>query len=207
MLTSKLTLFGLGALCAFAVVAVHAQRGGGGASTLTVEDRLEIAELLDRYAFILDSCPDHNNGYGFADLFTPDGGFPVINAFGREAVALVGGRTPDGGCTPSRQRGPQNQIQVPVGHIIEATPEGAKGVSQVLEVTGGDLHWAGWYNDVYVKTSRGWRFKTRSHITGSQAGIPPDILAAQQAARLAAAKRPPNAEPVFKDALKWLAER
>ena len=35
--------------------------------TLTVQDRLEIQELLHRYMFILDSCDNHNNGSEYAD--------------------------------------------------------------------------------------------------------------------------------------------
>jgi hypothetical protein len=39
---------------------------------LTAEDRLEIQELLHKYMFVLDSCPDHNGGYAYADLYTED---------------------------------------------------------------------------------------------------------------------------------------
>ena len=56
---------------AFAVV--RAQRVE--TPTLTAEDRLEIQELLHRYMFVLDSCPDHNSGYDYADLYTEDGQF------------------------------------------------------------------------------------------------------------------------------------
>jgi hypothetical protein len=36
-------------------------------------DYIEIQQLLHRYAFALDTCS--NNGYDYADLFTPDGVF------------------------------------------------------------------------------------------------------------------------------------
>src|SRR5438034_5161467 len=71
--------------------------------TLTPADKLEIQELLARYMFILDSCPDHNNGYDYADLYTEDGSFG--NQKGREALARAAGRTSDGNCAPQRLRG------------------------------------------------------------------------------------------------------
>ena len=30
------------------------------------------------------------------------------------------------------------------------------------------IYWAGWYEDVYVKTPKGWRFKSRVHVAGTQ---------------------------------------
>src|SRR5262249_11782521 len=83
---------------------------------LTAEDRLEIQELLNRYMFILDSCPDHNNGYEYADLYTEDGQFGTMK--GREALAAAAGRTSDGGCKEIRRRGAMNQIHINVAPII-----------------------------------------------------------------------------------------
>src|ERR1044071_1504765 len=40
---------------------------------LTAQDYVEIQQLLNRYAFALDTCS--NNGYDYADLYTPDGIF------------------------------------------------------------------------------------------------------------------------------------
>ena len=45
------------------------------APRLTAEDRFEIQDLLHRYMFILDAGENHDNGYGYADLYTEDGTF------------------------------------------------------------------------------------------------------------------------------------
>ena len=43
------------------------------AAPLTAQDYIDIQQLLNRYAFALDTCS--NNGYDYADLYTPDGVF------------------------------------------------------------------------------------------------------------------------------------
>jgi SnoaL-like domain len=140
---------------------------------LSAEDRLEIQELLHRYMFILDAGEHHDNGYGYADLYTDDGTFGNRPP-GREALAAAAGRTVDGGYNPVHTRGAQNQIHINVGEIIVPTAEGARGTSYLLMIDGpaNQIYWAGWYEDVYVKTPKGWRFKSRVHVAGAAAGIP-----------------------------------
>ena len=71
-------------------------------AALTALDYAEIAQLINRYAYGIDTCS--NNGYDYADVFTADGVFIDKNsdagfkaggrvlASGREALAaLVGG--------------------------------------------------------------------------------------------------------------------
>jgi SnoaL-like protein len=149
------------------------------APKFTAEDRFEIQELLHRYMFVLDNCPDHNNGYDYADLYTEDGSFGVggsTNAYrGREALARAAGRLPDGSCNAERFRGPNNQIHLNVGEIVVPTPDGgAKGTSYLLMIDGpaGQIYWAGWYEDTYARTPKGWRFKSRVHMFGGESGIP-----------------------------------
>jgi SnoaL-like domain len=185
--------------------------------TLTVQDRLEIQELLHRYMFILDSCDNHNNGYEYADLYTPDGTFS--NEFhGREELARAAGRTSDGNCSPIRLRGSMNQIHLNVGEIIEPTPEGAKGISYLLMVDGpaNELYWSGWYEDMYVKTPKGWRFKSRNHLGGTRVGLPADLTAARQlwereptpaGSRTLLGRGAASSQAIARDPLKWLAER
>ena len=52
-------------------------------------------------------------------------------------------------------------------HVIEATPEGAKGTVDMLMIgLGGDpnkIEYDGYYEDTYVRTPQGWRFKQRVH--------------------------------------------
>jgi hypothetical protein len=148
---------------------------------LTAEDRLEIQELLHRYMFILDAGDEHDNGYGYADLYTDDGTFGSRPP-GREALAAAAGRTPDGGYSPVHTRGAQNQIHINVGEIIVPTAEGARGTSYLLMIDGpaNQIYWAGWYEDVYVKTPKGWRFKSRVHVAGAGAGIPANAAAVRR---------------------------
>jgi hypothetical protein len=71
-------------------------------NTLTAEDKFDILQLINGYAYGIDTCG--NNGYDYANLFTEDGVFIDNNsdagygaggrvlAQGREALAeLVGG--------------------------------------------------------------------------------------------------------------------
>jgi hypothetical protein len=61
--------------------------------------------------------------------------------------------------------------------IIEPSPEGATGLqyAQALDFEpggrAGTLDHFGHYEDVYVKTSAGWRFKSRLFVNESQAAI------------------------------------
>jgi hypothetical protein len=54
-----------------------------------------------------------------------------------------------------------------VNHIITPTPEGATGTVDMLMIgLGGDpnkIESDGYYEDTYVKTAQGWRFKQRTH--------------------------------------------
>jgi hypothetical protein len=144
-------------------------RGGGG--ELTAEDRLDIQDLYWRYA--------HGQNFAdpelFASAFSEDGVFrvsPTRAAVGREEIAefisgSMAGRTGDSG-----RRHWHN------GWRITPTPEGARGRVYWLvfdhdkgaPVPGlpvdGQLspqfRSTGVYEDVYVKTPEGWRFKSRT---------------------------------------------
>ena len=188
---------------------------------LTAEDRLEIQELLHRYMFILDSCPDHNGGYDYADLYTEDGQFASqdvqfgMTVKGRDALAALAGRMPDGSCSPIRRRGPTNQVHINLAPIIEPAPEGAKGISYLMMIDGPahEVYWNGWYHDVYAKTAKGWRFKTRLHVGGGAVGVPADLAAARglwereptpAGSRSLVGASEPKPEPLARDPLKWL---
>jgi hypothetical protein len=162
------------------VVGLRAQQGFTQASVkptkLTTQDYTDIYHLLSKYMFFLDSCETSSNGYDYADLFTSDGYFTSTNSSrpgsanktqGREALARLAGRQPDGSCSPGRSRGITEQIHLNMGEIIEPTREGAIGRSYLLMIEGpaSPIRYAGWYEDVYVKTPAGWRFKSRSHVT------------------------------------------
>src|SRR5688572_30026507 len=179
----------LGAVLAagLVVAAVMAPRAGAQqpgtarpkAAALTAQDYIDIQQLLHRYAFALDTCS--NNGYDYADLFTPDGvfywGVGGRKSVGREQLAEAAGGG-KGGCKKLQTATAANPIQshMTVNAVIEASPEGAIGKNYLVYpgvqgIHGDGTHTGhvGGYQDVYVKTAQGWRFKKRIHI------FPPDI--------------------------------
>jgi hypothetical protein len=139
-------------------------------AVLTALDYLQIQQLVAKYAQYIDTCS--NNGYDYADLFAADGFFaPFQNgqigrkAQGREALAKVSGGGPDG-CTGAGWIR-QGVHHIYVNHIIDPTPEGAKGQVNMLMIgLGGDknrIEHDGYYEDTYVKTPAGWKFQSRIH--------------------------------------------
>jgi hypothetical protein len=162
-----------------AVVNAGQTRERASAPTLTALDYFEIQQLVNRYAFAIDTCS--NNGYDYADLYAPDGifyyGINSRTAVGREqlAEAAGGGRL---GCQKLKAATPEKPLQthVTVNLVIEPSPEGATGKSYLVypgvRGIGGDPNHSGHvggYQDVYVKTPLGWRIKKRIHI------FPPDV--------------------------------
>jgi hypothetical protein len=173
-----------------------AQKAATGASRpvmeLTALDYYEIEQLSRKYAWAIDTCG--NDGFDYADLYTPDGVFisgeDGQHWEGREKLAEAAGGN-GRGCP---------FVQMPLTHVIvnlviEATPDGATGKSYLIypgkhgefvddKHNGHD----GGYQDMYVKTAQGWRFKQRIHvhppqIPGEYAGIPNTELEAQRNAR------------------------
>ncbi len=146
----------------------------GPSMTLTSQDYAEIQQLSARYAFAIDTCT--NSGYDYADLYTDDGQFSVsegwgdvggVLAKGREALAVAAGGGKNG------YQDPKTQLGYGIHHIagnlvILPTPAGAKGKSYLLAIgVGGKpttIELQGGYEDVYVRTPAGWRFKSRVHV-------------------------------------------
>jgi hypothetical protein len=188
-------------------VAVTAQQRNT-TPALTAEDREELRGLVHRYAFALENCPESNNGYDYADLFTEDGRMGLgNNNVGREALARLAGRRPDGSCAPNRHRGPLTKIHINVGEIFEASPEGARGTVYLLmsDGPGGEVYWDGWYEDIFARTPKGWRFKQRVHVWQGRAGTPPAAI--QRIAENAAANFSRKADPnitVSRNPVKWV---
>jgi hypothetical protein len=141
---------------------------------LTALDYLEIQQLSARYSFAIDTCT--NSGYDYADLYTEDGEFGVsqewgkqgrVFAKGRDALANAAGGGP-GGCRDPKTMLGYGITHVLVDLVITPTATGAVGRCKLLAVgVGGNpttLEQQGGYEDVYVKTPKGWRFKTRFHV-------------------------------------------
>jgi hypothetical protein len=145
------------------------------ATPLSALDYFEIGQLVSKYARAIDTCS--NNGYDYADLFTPDGFFApaqdgkVGNKMqGRERLAEASG----GGSRGCKNVGwiKQGVKHLYVNHIITPTADGAVGTVDMLMIgLGGDpnrIRHDGYYEDTYVKTAQGWRFKSRIHHVAPQ---------------------------------------
>lgn len=141
---------------------------------LTALDYVEIQQLSARYAFAIETCTNH--GYDYADLYTDDGTFAVsqhwgdpgkVYARGREALARVDGGTAEGCRDPKTMLG-YGITHIIVDLVITPTATGATGRCILLALGVGHnpttIERQGGYQDVYVKTSRGWRIKSRVHV-------------------------------------------
>jgi hypothetical protein len=155
-------------LFVFLVSTASAQKTGS--AELAALDYFQIQQLVAKYARAIDTCS--NNGYDYADLFTPDGYFaPSMNGKigpkfqGREQLAEVSGGGAQG-CknVPWIKEGVHH---IYANHIITPAAEGAAGTVDMLMIgVGGDpnkIEYDGYYEDVYTRTSQGWRFKSRIH--------------------------------------------
>jgi hypothetical protein len=152
--------------------------GGGTAvaaenGALTALDYQEITQLINRYAYGIDTCG--NDGRDYANVFTEDGQFIDNNsdagyavggrvlAKGRDALAKLVGGGPDG-CKVMPWTGWSHLM---LNHQITATPEGASGRVYLVQLGmrgPGSVDRHGGYEDTYVKTPEGWRIKTRMHV-------------------------------------------
>ncbi len=157
-------------LALFLIIASTASAQKAGPTELTALDYFQIQQLVAKYARAIDTCS--NNGYDYADLFTPDGYFaPSMNGKvgskwqGRERLAEASGGGA-AGCknVPWIKEGVRH---IYVNHIISATAEGAMGTVDMLMIgLGGDpnkIEYDGYYEDIYARTAQGWRFKSRIH--------------------------------------------
>jgi uncharacterized protein (TIGR02246 family) len=147
--------------------------------TLTALDYIEIQQLVARYPFALNTGAD--NGYAMADLFTPDAifcGRAVLFSQGREQIAAL---------ARGRNNGPASVVHFSTNHVIVPSAEGAIGKLYLVVLRIGEngqpssINQGGHYDDVYVKTSRGWRFKLRSYIPSNW--IPPQPCSPPTSAR------------------------
>jgi hypothetical protein len=141
---------------------------------LSAADYQEIAQLTNRYAYGIDTCA--NNGYDYADVFTPDGEFIDRNsdagfkaggrvlAKGRDALAtLIGGGSR--GCKTKLVWTDWSHIMTNL--VVTPTADGATGRIYLLQMGmkgPGSIERHGGYEDVYTKTKAGWRIKSRTHV-------------------------------------------
>jgi len=154
------------------------------APQLTPADYIEIQQLAVRASYAIDSGA--GDGAMFADLFAPDGAFISARGRieGRDRLAALG-----------RGRSPMYPRRFITNHVIDPAPGGARGKVYVIEVDlpsegdklGGQLTAIGGrYDDVYVKTAAGWRFKSRAFVPSKM-----EVPGASSAAAPAAPSAPP----------------
>ena len=139
--------------------------------TLTEKDKADISALWTTYRDTLFAC----NGEGYAGLFATPGGYFASAPRGevrerRALMEMVVGYDrckPDTG-KPSAEPAPRNPTPVAgeaasrlPAPVIEPAPEGAK--AKIVNSRGG-----GYYDDVYVKTPAGWKFKSRTVISDDE---------------------------------------
>jgi hypothetical protein len=159
--------------------------------SLTAMDHIQIRQLAARFTHALDSAADQ--GRTLAALFTADGELALsgVRGGGRDAIAAA--------ARADVRRGPSHVARFAMNHLIDATADGAVGRQHVVEMrfpenaggrgrqgqaggapvnqwdlvgrVGGELIAAGArYEDVYVKTPDGWRFRRRELSPGGAAG-------------------------------------
>jgi len=133
-----------------ASVPVAAQKGNPPV-TLTDRDRAEIQALSAGYARSLGTCAAEE----YANLFeSPDGFYESLNRGRvRGKASIMAMVKSERQCTqPNADRSPRAEPTA----ILDVSPEGV--------VTGKVPLDSGHYEDVYVKTAAGWRFRSRNNI-------------------------------------------
>ena len=139
---------------------VYAQ-GRGGSNTLTGQDIAEIERLYARY----------NQGLDFQDEEL------YLSAWADDAVFTTGGGEAWSGREGLRARFRQRPGAegVTITHnntsiLVEATDEGAKGRGYWIVIDNSEapprIAGHGHYFDTFVRTSEGWRIKTRGSMRG-----------------------------------------
>ena len=132
-------------------------------TVLTALDYAEIQQLYSHYAYAYDSGAIEE----YTRMFTSDGEFIIVGGQtfkGSTRLAQLARSGPTGSGSPVKNRLTLNHFTTNVA--IDPLPEGAKGRAYlaVIEVKkGGDryVRSSGLYEDTLVKTSDGWRFKSR----------------------------------------------
>jgi hypothetical protein len=130
------------------IYTAHGIKTTAAAGTLTTQDYIDIEQNYAKYYHTIDT----GDPEGWADTFTDDGNFN--GTIGRAAL------------TESRRRaGPSKTRHVVSNLVITPTAEGANGSLYVFIVDPQEvpvkINSYSRYDDTLVKTSKGWRFKTK----------------------------------------------
>ena len=148
----------------------QAQSNAAVKAGITPDDRAAIEQLLTHYAQALSGCASNE----YADLFTPDGTFASDDFRGGRHRELYGKSATLSGheklvqlveteefCLNPEQRAARATARARSAPSfanldLQRTPDGVRGI---LPLGNG-----GRYEDVYVKTAGGWKFKSRSVV-------------------------------------------
>jgi len=148
------------------------------AAKLTAMDYVQIQQLVNRLNFALDYCG--HGGRDFAQLFTEDGqyivdeaGSPPRTFRGPEQLASLAGG-PD--CAATRTAPRSYLAHLAESLVIEPAATGATGTAYAIYPgrkgkffqpdAAGQV---GVYHDEYVRTTKGWRLKSRRHEVSPEA--------------------------------------
>ena len=146
---------------------VRAQQRSAAPATLTPQDYIDIQHLVSSYPYGLDGNTD--NGATYASLFAPGGVFGRPRTEGRDNLAALANTQP---------RGANYVRHFITNHVIEPSPGGAIGREYAVIIDIGEngnpgrIALGGRYDDEYVKTPQGWKFKNRT-FTPSRVDVQP----------------------------------
>jgi hypothetical protein len=133
---------------------------------LTPQDYLDIQQLVSSYPYGLDGNTD--NGASYASLFAPGAVFGRPRTEGRDNLAALATREPHGAYYVRH---------FITNHVIDPAPGGAVGKEYAVIIDIGEngnpgrIFLGGRYDDEYVKTPQGWKFKSRT-FTPSRVDVP-----------------------------------
>ncbi len=153
------------------VVVVRSQQQRIGTTSaqpaLTAQDYIDIQQLVSSYAYGLDGNTD--NGESYANLFAPGAVFGRPRTEGHANLAALANTQP---------RGAMYVRHFITNHVIEPAPGGAIGKEYAVIIDIGEngnpsgIALGGRYDDEYVKTPQGWKFKSRT-FTPSRVDVQP----------------------------------
>jgi hypothetical protein len=159
------------AFAALLVVVARAQQRSVSApaqpATLTAQDYIDIQHLVSSYPYGLDGNTD--NGESYANLFAPGGVFGRPRTEGHANLAALANTQPHGA---------KYVRHFITNHVIEPAPGGAIGKEYAVIIDIGEngnqsgIALGGRYDDEYVKTPQGWKFKNRT-FTPSRVEVQP----------------------------------
>jgi hypothetical protein len=165
-------------MLALTVLPAQQQKSAAGAAALTTLDYIEVQQLVRKYAWAMDG--GDNYGYAYADLFTPDGVF-VGRTPDRAEARTYQGRDELAALARGRTLGATRQKLFTMNQVIKPSADGATATGRAyvvaldIGVVGrpNGVNHGGYFDDVYQKTSQGWRFKKRTYVESKVDVRPP----------------------------------